>query len=356
MHMADALLSPSVGAAFIAGSGVALAVSARKLSKEADERKAPLMGVMGAFVFAAQMINFTIPGTGSSGHLGGGMLLALILGPWAAFITIASVLIVQALFFADGGILALGTNIWNLGVYPCFIGWLIYKAMAGKAPSRSRVSIGATLGVFVGLELGALSVVFQTVLSGRSELPVGEFSALMAGIHLPIALVEALITIAVVNFVYSIRPEIVRETLGLKEKITSLKPSYKPVIASMIVAALLVGGVVAWFASSRPDGLEWSISKAYGQEELPAPEEGIIAKLADFQEKISILPDYGFRASPQEEHSVRSEETKGEKSGDIVSPGASVSGVVGSVIVLVLIGALGLAMVRLRRSNSEKKP
>lgn len=356
MHMADALLSPSVGAAFIAGSGVALAVSAGKVSREADERKVPLMGVMGAFVFAAQMINFTIPGTGSSGHLGGGMLLALILGPWAAFITIASVLIVQALFFADGGILALGTNIWNMGVYPCFIGWLVYKAVAGKNPSRSRVSLGAALGVLIGLEMGALTVVLQTVLSGRSELPVYKFGALMAGIHLPIAIVEALITIAVVNFVYAIRPEIVRENLGLKEKFASQSFSYRPVIASMIVAALLAGGVVAWFASSRPDGLEWSISRAYGQEELPAPKEGIIARLAQFQEKISILPDYDFRASPQEKHSAQSEKANGEENGDIVSPGTSVSGVVGSLIVLVLIGGLGFAMVRFRRSRAGKKP
>jgi len=354
MHMADALLSPSVGAAFIAGSGVALAVSARKLSKEADERKVPLMGVMGAFVFAAQMINFTIPGTGSSGHIGGGMLLAMLLGPWAAFITITSVLIVQALFFADGGILALGTNIWNLGVYPCFIGWLIYRSIAGQNPSRARVSLGATVGVLVGLEMGAFSVVIETLLSGRSELPFGQFSALMTGIHLPIALIEALITIAVVNFVYSIRPEIVKENLALGEKFAKTKASYKPVVASLAVAALLIGCVVAWFASSKPDGLEWSISRTYGHEELPAPEEGVIAGLARLQEKISLLPDYGFREEPVAEP-AEAPAGEGGESWPEVSPGTSVSGLVGSLIVLTIIGVFGFAMVKLRRHSGAKQ-
>jgi len=118
MHMADALLSPAVGATMWAGSMAAIGYSSRKLKENIDNRTIPLMGVLGAFIFAAMMINFTIPGTGSSGHLGGGMILAVILGPYAAFLVMASVLIVQALFFADGGLLALGCNIWNLGIYP----------------------------------------------------------------------------------------------------------------------------------------------------------------------------------------------------------------------------------------------
>ena len=122
MHMADALLSPAVGGAFYALSGGALALSARKFRDEGDPSKVPLMGVLGAFVFAAQMINFSIPGTGSSGHLGGGMLLAMLLGPWAGFISLASALVIQALFFADGGLLALGCNIWNMGFYGCLFG------------------------------------------------------------------------------------------------------------------------------------------------------------------------------------------------------------------------------------------
>jgi len=351
--MADALLSPTVGMVFIAGSAVALGVSAKKLGEDTDERKVPLMGVLGAFVFAAQMINFTIPATGSSGHLGGGMLLAMLLGPYAAFITIASVLVVQALIFADGGILALGTNIWNLGVYPCFVGWLIYKAIAGKEPSGVKLSIAAVVGVLVALEMGALSVVVETVLSGRSELPFGKFSAVMLGIHLPIAIVEGLVTVAVVNFVYRIRPEVVKETLGLGDEYREGGISYKPVLVSIAAATLLVGGVVAWFASSNPDGLEWTIAKVYGHEELAAPEEGIIPKLAGVQEKVAPLPDYGFKP-PETETAAEADDGEGEESWPAVSGGTTVSGILGSGIVLALVGLLGIFMIKIRGVGAEK--
>ena len=114
MHMADALVSPAVGGAFWAAAAGTIAYCSARVRKDLDDRKVPLMGVLGAFVFAAQMINFTIPATGSSGHLGGGLLLAIVLGPSAAYLTIASVLMIQALFFADGGLLALGCkHVWR---------------------------------------------------------------------------------------------------------------------------------------------------------------------------------------------------------------------------------------------------
>src|SRR5512133_282897 len=139
MHMADALISPAVGGTFWVASAAGLAFSARKLKENADENRIPLMGVLAAFIFAAQMINFTIPGTGSSGHLGGGMILAILLGPWAGFLAMASVLTVQALFFADGGLLALGCNIFNLGVFTCFIAYpLVYRRLAGTSPGSGR--------------------------------------------------------------------------------------------------------------------------------------------------------------------------------------------------------------------------
>ncbi len=345
MHMADALLSPAVGVTLIAASGAALAVSAKKLADQADDRKVPLMGVLGAFVFAAQMINFTIPGTGSSGHLCGGMLLMMLLGPYAAFITLTSVLVVQALLFADGGILALGSNIWNMGFYACFLGAVIFKLMAGKNPTRLMMSIAAVVGAVVALELGALSVVFETVLSGRSELPLGKFMAVMLGIHLPIGLIEGFVTVAVVNYVYRIRPEIVGENLGLAK--APDKVSYRPVIVSLAIAALLIGSGLAWFASGHPDGLEWSIFKASGSEELEAPEEGIIPALAEFQEKTSLLPDYGFKESEQAEGEVAE-----EASWPDISAGTSFSGIVGSIIVLLIAGAFGLIMVKLRGRGS----
>src|SRR5512140_1975866 len=180
MHMADALLSPAVGGTMWAASAGTIAYCSAKVRKELDDRKVPLMGVLGAFLFAAQMINFTIPATGSSGHLGGGLILAILLGPHAAFLTIASVLMVQALFFADGGLLALGCNIFNLGIFPAFIAYpLIYKKIIGNQPSQMKLTIAAMLAAVVGLQLGAFSVVLETVASGISSLPFRTFVALM---------------------------------------------------------------------------------------------------------------------------------------------------------------------------------
>ena len=122
MHMADALLSPGVAGVMYAASAVAAGHSVHKLEQNRDttDKIIPTMGVMGAFVFAAQMINFTIPGTGSSGHLCGGMLLTAIVGPYAAFLTMIGVLLIQCLLFADGGLMALGANVWNMAFYGCF--------------------------------------------------------------------------------------------------------------------------------------------------------------------------------------------------------------------------------------------
>ena len=134
MHMADALVAPAVAATMYAASTAAAAYSVKKVRLENDIKKIPVMGVMSAFVFATQMINFTIPGTGSSGHLCGGLLLSVLLGPYAGFLSMISVLLIQCLLFADGGLLALGSNIWNMAFYGCFVGYLlIYRPMVKKS-------------------------------------------------------------------------------------------------------------------------------------------------------------------------------------------------------------------------------
>jgi len=347
MHMADALLSPSVGLCFMALSGGALVYSARKLREEDDERKTALMGVLGAFVFAAQMINFTIPGTGSSGHLVGGVLLIMLLGPYAAFITLTSVLIVQALFFADGGILALGCNVWNMAFYPAFVGWPIYRLLVSKNPSRLRISLAAVVIPVITLQMGALTVVLQTALSGRSELPFDKFILLMSGIHLPIGLIEGLVTAAVINFVFQIRPEAVQAALAPEGK-PAPKLSLRPLLFALAVITLLAAGILSRFASSNPDGLEWSVNKVYGSGELPAPEKGIIARIAKLQEKTAFLPDYDFKSgmNPKQEKS-------GAEAGSPVSAGTSLSGIVGSLIVLGMVGLAGLVMFKLRGKGAR---
>src|SRR5512135_808895 len=229
MHMADALLSPAVGGTMWAAAAGTIAYCSAKVKKELDDRKVPLMGVLGAFLFAAQMINFTIPATGSSGHIGGGLLLAILLGPYAAFLTIASVLMIQALFFADGGLLALGANIWNMGIYPCFIGYpLIYKVIVGQKSSPRRIMLASILSVVFGLQLGAFSVVLETKMSGITELPMNTFLVLMQPIHLAIGLIEGFVTVGIVVYVRTLRPDIVDNLEGVKT--TSAGLSLKKVL------------------------------------------------------------------------------------------------------------------------------
>lgn len=335
MHMADALLSPAVGGALWAVTAGTIAFCARKVQQDLDDRKIPLMGVLGAFIFAAQMINFTIPATGSSGHLGGGMILAILLGPSAAFLTIASVLTVQALFFADGGLLALGCNIFNLGVFPCFIAYpFLFKPLVGDRKNPARIAIGATLAGIAGLQLGALGVVFETVLSGISALPLEAFLWAMLPIHLAIGLVEGLITTAVVSFVWKARPEIL-DYSATSRPLGNL--SITKVLTGLTVAAAITGGVLSWFASSFPDGLEWSMAKTSGQEELAAPTDGMHQLLAGIQEKTAFLPNYAFRSN---EHEPVPQVEK-PPSWPAVDAGTTVSGLVGGSLTLILAIALG---------------
>jgi cobalt/nickel transport system permease protein len=337
MHMADALLSPAVGATMWAGSLAALGYSSKKLKEDIDNKTIPLMGVMGAFIFAAQMINFTIPGTGSSGHLGGGMILAAILGPYAAFLTIASVLTVQALFFADGGLLALGCNIWNLGIYPCFLAYpLIYKPIAGDTTSTLRLSIAAVASALIALQLGAFSVVLETLLSGKSELPFGTFVLLMQPIHLAIGLVEGFATAGIVGYVKKARPEILQCSATIRP---ACGVPVKNFLITFVILAVITGGVLSRFASHLPDGLEWSITRITGKEELAEQKQGIPAALRRAQEKTAFLPDYNFASAGKEK-------TAGEKTPACpgLETGTSVAGIAGGAIVLGVITLIGLVV------------
>lgn len=342
--MADALLSPAVGATFWAGTLGTIAYCSKKLKDNLDEKLIPLMGVLGAFIFAAQMINFTIPGTGSSGHLGGGLILAIVLGPYAAFIVMASVLTVQSLFFADGGLLALGSNIWNLGMYPCFIAYpLIYKLLVKPGCSSGRIALASVVSGVIGLQLGALSVVMQTFLSQRSELPFSTFLLLMQPLHLAIGFVEGFVTAGVINFIRAARPEII-------ESVTSSRPlsadiSIRRVILGLLIAALLTGGALSWFASANPDGLEWSINRVFGKSELPDAEHGIAPTFKSIQEKTALLPDYNFKKSSEHDN-------KGSESGPAPGYGTSVSGIAGSGLVLIAVLLIGLIIRAVRKKSS----
>lgn len=337
MHMADALISPAVGGVLWLATAGLITYSAKKVTAEADERKVPLMGVLGAFIFAAQMINFSIPATGSSGHLGGGMILAILLGPAAAFLVMASVLMVQALFFADGGLLALGCNIFNLGFFSCFVAYpLAYRKIVGDNPTPKKILIGSLIAAVVSLQLGAFGVVLEMVFSGISALPFNTFVLLMQPIHLAIGVVEGLVTAAVVTFVWRARPEILD---AARQSLPIGNVGIKKVIIGLLAAAAITGGALSWFASSNPDGLEWAMFKTSGKEELESHQE-VHVSLAGIQEKTAFLPDYGFKKSEP----AGAPEAGEKPSWPAVDPGTSVSGLIGGGLVLLIAVLIGLGL------------
>jgi cobalt/nickel transport system permease protein len=351
MHMADALLSPSVGGAMWATSAGTIAYCSAKVRRELDDRKVPLMGVLGAFLFAAQMINFSIPGTGSSGHLGGGLLLAILLGPCAAFLTIASVLVVQALFFADGGLLALGCNIFNMGFFPAFVVFpFFYQKLIGSNPGSARLSAVTMISALIGLQLGPFAVVLETLASGISSLPFSTFLLMMQPIHLAIGVVEGLVTVAVVSFVRQARPEILA---GALESRPIGHHPVRRVLVGLLLAAVLTGGVVSAFASKDPDGLEWAIAKVTGSSELKAPRFGLHRTLAHWQDKIALLPDYDFRSSARQGGAALPGNGPAAPGSarEAFHAGTGVAGVVGTLITLLLTFLSGLL---LKKRNLRK--
>lgn len=350
MHMSDALISVAVGGTMLGVSGGIGAYSIKKVQLDLEEKKIPLMAVMGAFVFASQMINFAIPGTGSSGHIGGGMLLGILLGPYAGFLTMASVLLIQALFFGDGGLIAYGCNLFNIGFYTCFIAYpYIYKLMIRKGMNSKRIFIASIVAVVVGLQIGAFSVVLQTLFSGKSELPFAVFLLYMQPIHLAIGLIEGVITAAIISFVWKARPEILDHTTN---GVSLGNISLKRLITTFVIATVLIGGVFSWFASSNPDGLEWSMEKTAGTAEIEA--NSVIHEwFSNIQDKLSFLPDYDFRIAEEAMSNEGDTLIQEEKNSLPINAGTSVAGLVGGVLTIALAALIGV-FVKVINSKKSK--
>ncbi|MCI9533171.1 MAG: cobalamin biosynthesis protein CbiM [Lachnospiraceae bacterium] len=333
MHMVDALVAPTVAGTLYACSAMAAAYSVKKAGVENEPKKIPVMGVMGAFVFSAQMINFTIPGTGASGHLCGGMLLTALLGPYAAFLSMIGVLLIQCLLFADGGLLSLGCNIWNMAFYGCFVGYfLIWHPIVKHGLSRAKIIGASILGSIVALQLGAFSVTLETMFSGITELPFSLFAGTMQPIHLVIGFIEGLITAMVLLFVYEARPQMLQGTEETALNQTKSKFSLRKVIIVFVIMALLTGGIFSLFASAQPDGLEWSVERITGSKEMEAVNSHVNIILENIQKATAVLEGYGFKGT----ESVF---------------GTSFSGITGSLAVLGICLVACLAFRYLRRKR-----
>lgn len=295
MHMSDALISPTVAitTGVMAISLIAIAINRinhdSALDTHRKETLLPLMGIMGAFVFAAQMINFSIPGTGSSGHLVGGVLLAALLGPWAGFLTLTAVLIIQCLIFADGGLLALGCNIINMAAISCLVAYpLLFRNMMQRDASTKYIAFLSIITSIFSLLLGAVAVTLETTLSGVTLLPMRQFLVYMVAIHLAIGLCEGIATAAILAIVKHYRPDL------LIDHSHSTKPIQKlgKVLAIFAIVALLIGASFSWVASSKPDGLEWSLEQiSYGNEIL-SPDTPYHTTAEQIIEHTALMPDY----------------------------------------------------------------
>ncbi len=209
MHIPDGFITVPVSMIGWLLMAVFVAAALRQTRQQLGERQTPLMGILAAFVFAAQMINFPVAG-GTSGHLIGGTLIAVLVGPWAALLIMTAVLAVQAFLFQDGGLLALGFNVFNMGILGTFAGYAVYhgvRRMFGVSPRG--LLIGAAAGAWVSVMVAAVAAALELAISGTSALNVA--LPAMAGVHALIGIGEALITVGALAFIRQARPDLLGE-------------------------------------------------------------------------------------------------------------------------------------------------
>lgn len=243
MHIPDGFLNLPIDGVFWAISILMIALAVHYTQEKFDERRIPLMGVMAAFIFAAQMINFPIVG-GTSGHLLGGALAAITLGPWAGILVMTSVIAVQGLLFQDGGLLVMGANIFNMGILTAVIGFGLYRTVSGR--SRGVRLMVASLAAWLSVIAGALVASLQLWLSGTALLEV--VVPAMLSVHVFIGLGEALITVAALAFIMQVRPDLI------SAQANPGKGGRGWISAGLLVSLLVV--TLSPLASADPDGLE----------------------------------------------------------------------------------------------------
>ncbi len=242
LHIPDGFLSVIVSAICWVITIITLGFAISKTNKALGERQVPLMGVMAAFIFAAQMINFPVLG-GTSGHLLGGALAAIVLGPWAAMLVMTAVIAVQGLLFQDGGLLVMGANILNMGLVTAAIGYGLYRSAASQS-KNVKLSV-AGVAAWLSVMAGALLTSFQLWLSGTSQLQI--VIPAMLGVHAFIGLFEAIITVAALAFIFQTRPDL------LGEDSESAKGSRGWVFVGAFISLAVV--LLSPLASTDPDGL-----------------------------------------------------------------------------------------------------
>ncbi|MFJ5632555.1 energy-coupling factor ABC transporter permease [Streptomyces goshikiensis] len=301
MHVPDGFIDAPVSiAAGVAAAG-AVAISLRGARRELDERTAPLAGLVAAFIFAVQMLNFPVA-AGTSGHLLGGALAAILVGPYTGVLCVSVVLLMQGILFADGGLTALGVNISVMGVVTVVVAYAIFRGLLKVLPPTRR---SVTAAAFTGalLSVPAAATVFTAIyaVGGTTDVPVGKVFTAMVGVHVLIGIGEAAITAATVGAVLAVRPDLVHGARGLTaplklrvagELVDAPAPAAAPaaarstrkVWATGLVTALVLAGFVSFYASASPDGLE-----------KVAADKGIDQKVEEHAAAGSPLADYSVK-------------------------------------------------------------
>jgi len=220
MHVPDGFLDAPTSVATGAAAAVAVGVALRGARRELDDRTAPLAGLVAAFIFATQMLNFPVA-SGTSGHLLGGALAAILVGPFTGLLCMATVFMVQCLLFADGGITALGTNIDLMGVVTVLVGWSVFKALQRVLPKRlSMVAPSAGIAALVSVPAAAACFVLLYAVGGTADLSLSALATAMIGVHVLIGIGEAVITFLAVGSIVAVRPDLVygaRPVLATRE-------------------------------------------------------------------------------------------------------------------------------------------
>jgi cobalt/nickel transport system permease protein len=271
MHIPDGFLSTLVSIVLWVTSAGVVAYALRRVSRDLGERQVPLMGVLAAAIFAGEMLNFSVAG-GTSGHLLGAALATILLGPWAAIVIMTSVVSIQALIFQDGGLLALGANLFNMAVIGVTVSYFVYTSIRKLTRGKSwGVFMGGAAAAWFSIVIASLACALELALSGTSPANISVPS--MAGIHMIIGMGEGLITVGALTFLHAVR----RDLLHLGQ---AAPQGGKAVwVGGLSIAALLV--VLSPLASAHPDGLEWVAEQKGFLEAARAP-------------LYQIIPDYTF--------------------------------------------------------------
>ena len=273
MHVPDGFINAPASAATGVVAAAAVAVSLRGARRELDERTAPLAGLVAAFIFAVQMLNFPVA-AGTSGHLLGGALAAILVGPCTGVLCVSVVLLMQGILFADGGLTALGTNITLMGLITVLVGYFLTRALLKVLPRRTASVVPATaVGALVSVPVAALAFTGLYAIGGAVDIPLGRLATAMVGWHVLVGIGEAVITAAVLSAVVATRPDLVYAARHLQQDLvlvdadgnTSTVAPDRPVAAKPagrslgvgIAVTLVVAGGLSLFASAHPDGLEF---------------------------------------------------------------------------------------------------